>query len=109
MIVTTAETCAQLVKEKKILPNQINLVIVDQCHKSLGDSTLDCILRYFLSSEDVPRIVGLAVPLFNLTKIPGRIGLEIERIEALFQCEIETGSDIISILRLVPSRKKKEA
>lgn len=101
MIVTTLETCAQLIEEKKILPNQINLVVVDQCHKSDEKTKLDYILRYFLSSNDVPRIIGLAVPLFNLTTIPGRIGREIEKIEALFECGIETASDIISILRLV--------
>ncbi|XP_051158648.1 endoribonuclease Dcr-1 isoform X2 [Leptopilina boulardi] len=106
VIVTTLETCAQLIEEKKILPNEINLVVVDQCHKSEERNKLDYILKYFLSSNDVPRIIGLAVPLFNLTTVPGRIGREIEKIEALFQCEIETASDIISILRLVFLKKK---
>ncbi|XP_043480045.1 endoribonuclease Dcr-1 [Leptopilina heterotoma] len=106
VIVTTLETCAQLIEEKKILPNEINLVVVDQCHKTDERSKLDFILRYFLSSNDVPRIIGLAVPLFNLTTVPGRIGREIEKIEALFQCDIETASDIISILRYSPKPKE---
>lgn len=57
------------------------------------------ILQTFLTCIDVPRIIGLAVPLFNLMQEPGRLGLEIEKVEAIFQCEVETASDILSILR----------
>lgn len=99
MLVTTSETCTQLLAEKKILADQINLVIVDECHKSVDDSKLKFILQIFLSCADVPRIIGLAVPLFNLTQEPGRLGLEIQRVEAAFKCEVETASDILSILR----------
>jgi len=49
--------------------------------------------------NNVPRIIGLAVPVFNLTQEPGRLGLEIEKVEAAFQCEVETANDILSIIR----------
>ena len=58
-------------------------------------------MQTFLACNNVPRIIGLAVPLFNLTQEPGRLGLEIEKIEDIFQCEVETASDILSILRYV--------
>jgi len=41
----------------------------------------------------------LAVPVFNLTEEPGRLGLEIEKVEAAFQCGVETANDILSIIR----------
>lgn len=88
-----------LLSEKKILPHQISLVIVDECHKSIHDNKLKSILKTFLTCINIPRIIGLAVPLFNLTQEPGRLGLEIEKIETTFQCEVETASDILSILR----------
>ena len=106
VLVTTSETCTQLLADKKILPDQINLVIVDECHKSVDDSKLKFILQIFLSCADVPRIIGLAVPLFNLTQEPGRLGLEIQRVEAAFKCEVETASDILSILRYSPKPKE---
>lgn len=58
-------------------------------------------MQIILSCNNVPRIIGLAVPLFNLTQEPGRLGLEIEKVENTFQCEVETASDILSILRYV--------
>lgn len=99
MLIATSKTCAQLLAEKKILPHHINLIIVDECHKSVNDNDLKAVLETFLSCVDVPRIIGLAVPLFNLTQEPGRLGLEVEKVEGTFQCEVETASDILSILR----------
>ncbi|XP_003706496.2 endoribonuclease Dcr-1 isoform X1 [Megachile rotundata] len=106
VLVLTSEVCTKLLAEKKILPHQINLVIVDECHKFINDNKLKFILQTFLSCTDVPRIIGLAVPLFNLTQEPGRLGLEIEKVETTFQCEVETASDILSILRYSPKAKE---
>ncbi|XP_076235555.1 endoribonuclease Dcr-1 [Calliopsis andreniformis] len=106
VLVGTSKSCTQLLAEEKVLPHQINLVIVDECHKFVDDNKLKFILQTFLSCNDVPRIIGLAVPLFNLTQEPGRLGLEIEKVEGTFQCEVETASDILSILRYSPKPKE---
>nr|KAF7402076.1 hypothetical protein H0235_015412 [Vespula pensylvanica] len=106
VLVTTSKTCALLLSDKKILPNQISLVIVDECHKSVYDNKLRFILQTFLTCINIPRIIGIAVPLFNLTQEPGRLGLEIEKIETAFKCEVETASDILSILRYSPKPKE---
>lgn len=71
--------------------------IVDECHKSVDNKKLKFILQTFVIH--VPRIVGLSVPLFNLMEEPGWLGLAIEKIKTLFQCEFETDSDILLILR----------
>lgn len=88
-----------MISEEKLLPCHINLVIVDECHKLIEGSDLKFVLQTFLLCDDIPRIIGLAVPLFNLTQEPGRLGLEIEKVEATFQCGVETASDILSIIR----------
>ncbi|KAF7383500.1 hypothetical protein HZH66_012850 [Vespula vulgaris] len=106
VLVTTSKTCALLLSDKKILPNQISLVIVDECHKSVYDNKLRFILQTFLTCINIPRIIGIAVPLFNLTQEPGRLGLEIEKIETTFKCKVETASDILSILRYSPKPKE---
>lgn len=93
------DLCAQLITDNKIRTDIINLVIIDQCHKSVTDENTSKILQTFPNSQNVPRQVGLAVPLFKLTDDPGRLGFEIERLEKLFHCDIETASDVLSILR----------
>ncbi|XP_011149855.1 endoribonuclease Dcr-1 [Harpegnathos saltator] len=106
VLVGTPKVYTQLISEKKLLPCHINLVIVDECHKSNEDSNLKFILQTFLLCNNVPRIIGLAVPLFNLTEAPGRLGLEIEKVEATFQCGVETTNDILSIIRYSPKPRE---
>ncbi|XP_012286436.1 endoribonuclease Dcr-1 [Orussus abietinus] len=106
VLVTTSEICANFLSKGRISPSQVNLVIVDQCHISTFDDKLKFIFQTFQSSHNIPRLIGLAVPLFNLTQDPGRLGSEVERIETIFNCEVETGSDILSILRYSPKPKE---
>ncbi|XP_071644928.1 endoribonuclease Dicer-1 [Temnothorax longispinosus] len=106
VLVGTPKTYAQLISENKLLPCHINLVIVDECHKSIEDSNLKFVLQTFLLCNNVPRIIGLAVPVFNLTQEPGRLGLEIEKVEAAFQCEVETANDILSTIRYSPKPRE---
>ncbi|KYN37223.1 Endoribonuclease Dcr-1 [Trachymyrmex septentrionalis] len=106
VLVGTSKVYAQLISESKLLPCHINLVIVDECHKSIEDNNLKFVLQTFLLCNNVPRIIGLAVPVFNLTQEPGRLGLEIEKVEAAFQCEVETANDILSIIRYSPKPRE---
>ncbi|XP_012529231.1 endoribonuclease Dcr-1 [Monomorium pharaonis] len=106
ILVGTLKVYAQLISEKKLSPCHINLVIVDECHKSIQDSNLKFVLQTFLSCNNVPRIIGLAVPVFNLTQEPGRLGLEIEKVETAFQCQVETANDILSIIRYSPKPRE---
>ncbi|KYQ58121.1 Endoribonuclease Dicer [Trachymyrmex zeteki] len=106
VLVGTSKVYAQLISESKLLSCHINLVIVDECHKSIEDSNLKFVLQTFLLCNNVPRIIGLAVPVFNLTQEPGRLGLEIEKVEAAFQCEVETANDILSIIRYSPKPRE---
>ncbi|OAD58870.1 Endoribonuclease Dicer [Eufriesea mexicana] len=104
--VLLCDTCSLAEFIEKFEISHINLVIVDECHKSVDNNKLKFILQTILSCENVARIIGLAVPLFNLTQEPGRLGLEIEKVENTFQCEVETASDILSILRYSPKPKE---
>ncbi|CAL1675268.1 unnamed protein product [Lasius platythorax] len=106
ILVGTAKVYAQLISESKLLSCHINLVIVDECHKSIEDSNLKFVLQTFLLCNNVPRIIGLAVPVFNLTQESGRLGLEIEKVEAAFQCGVETANDILSVIRYSPKPRE---
>lgn len=89
-------------QEEKILATKICLVIIDQCQLLIKNTKLQNILKIIKPAQNsLFRIVGLAVPLFNLTEEPGRLSLEIERLETTFQCNVETTSDILSILRYI--------
>ena len=106
ILIVTVKMCHKLLVDKKILPRQINLMIIDKCHNLVTSSELASILKIFKSCDSTTKIVGFAVPLYSLTKEPGQLSFEIERIEALLQCQIETASDLLSILRYSPKPKE---
>ncbi|XP_046742064.1 endoribonuclease Dcr-1 isoform X2 [Diprion similis] len=105
VIVATSRVCADLLIENKIYPSQINLAIVDQCHKAVNDEKLKFVLQKF-NVSDGPRLIGFAAPVFNLTCEPGRLEAEVELLEKTFHCRIETASDILSVLRYSPKPKE---
>lgn len=106
VLVLTVGICCQLLSTKKIIPSQINLLIIDKCHNLVTSSDLKCILDTFMSCDNDTKIIGFAVPLYSLTKELGQLSYEIERIESLLRCKIETASDLLSILRYSPKPKE---
>lgn len=106
ILVLTVEICYKLLKEKKIFPNQISLLIIDKCHSLVTNDELKKTLDLFRNCDNATKIIGFAVPLYSLTKKPGQLSYEIKRIESLLQCKIETASDLLSILRYSPKPKE---
>lgn len=106
VLILTVEACHGLLSAGKILPDQINLLVIDKCHNSVTSKEVSDILSIFKSSDNSAKIVGFAVPLYSLTKEPGQLSFEIERIESLLRCQIETASDLLSILRYSPKPKE---
>ncbi|XP_058796621.1 endoribonuclease Dcr-1 [Phymastichus coffea] len=106
VLVLTVEICCKLLNTKKIIPSQINLLIIDKCHNLVTNNELRFILETFRSCDNDIKIIGFAVPLYSLTKEPGQLSFAIERIESLLRCKIETASDLLSILRYSPKPKE---
>lgn len=110
VLLATPVGLARLLRERTILPEQINLIIVDECHKFADDEDLSYVVkavrREGREGEEKTRIIGLAVPLFSLTHEPGRLESELDRIEGTLRCQVETASDILSILRYSPKPRE---
>ncbi|OXU22125.1 hypothetical protein TSAR_000757 [Trichomalopsis sarcophagae] len=106
VLILTVDMCSKLLLDDKINPNQINLLIIDKCHNLVTNCKLSKILNIFRNCDSTTKIIGFAVPLYSLTKEPGALSYEIERIESLLQCQIETASDLLSILRYSPKPKE---
>ncbi|XP_011315268.1 endoribonuclease Dcr-1 [Fopius arisanus] len=108
VVVTTSAIFYKFVETKEISGEQISLVIFDQCQLLIKDKGIRESLSTLRKSSDDegPRVIGLAIPLLDLTDEPGRLSLEIDRLERTFQCDVETSSDILSILRYSPRPKE---
>lgn len=80
----------------------VNLIVIEDCHRSNGKAELDDIFQNFydhLDERQRPSILGLAGPLHSAGCPPGRLGIELEHLEKSLACKAETASDIVTTLR----------
>ncbi|XP_043489190.1 endoribonuclease Dcr-1 isoform X2 [Polistes fuscatus] len=106
VLIGSPKVCLSLFKRKILVGYDVCLLIIDNCHKFMKDKTVGAIVRKFSYGINAPRIIGIAVPLYNLTLEPGRLGVEIYKAEIAFRCRLESNSEIISILRYCPKPKE---
>lgn len=80
--------------------NQVNLIIIDECHKISGEAQITEIFTdYYKDCIEKPKILGLAGPLHNADCPPGRLSAELEYLESALHSKAETASDIVTVLR----------
>lgn len=79
--------------------NEINLLVIDECHKTYGKYELIEILDKYNETECKPKILGLAGPLHSAGCPLGRLGAELEYLEKFLHAKAETASDIVTVLR----------
>lgn len=100
VIILNLETCLNALVCTYIDLNDVNLMVVEDCHKNYGKSEIDEIFGvYYAKSTTKPRILGLAGPLHNAGCPPGRLGAELEFLEKSLYSRAETASDIVTVLR----------
>ncbi|XP_059612256.1 endoribonuclease Dcr-1 [Phlebotomus argentipes] len=80
--------------------DQINLIVVENCHKmTFSKDIQEIFVRFYKKTPSKPKILGLAGPLHNAGCPLGRLGAEIECLEQFVHCRAETASDIVTLLR----------
>lgn len=99
VIILSAKICVDALICSYIDFEQINLVIIEDCHLTHSRSELDEILNFYKGACAKPIILGLAGPLHSAGCAPGHLGAELEHLEKALQCKAETASDIVTVLR----------
>lgn len=77
----------------------INFMIIENCHKRLGKDELHDIFTYYTDSAVKPKILALAGPLHSPGCQPAHLSAELEYLEKFLQCKSESASDIVTVLR----------
>lgn len=77
----------------------INLMIIENCHKRLGKNELQDIFTYYSESTIKPKVLALAGPLHSPGCEPAHLSAELEYLEKFLQCKSESASDIVTVLR----------
>lgn len=54
----------------------------------------------FIEEQNDMRIFGIIYPLYTMSSFnPGKIEADLNELQEIMHCEVETASDIVSILR----------
>ncbi|XP_014235184.1 endoribonuclease Dcr-1 [Trichogramma pretiosum] len=102
VLCVTIQVCNDLIEKKELDLKDIQIIIIHQCHRFDATEQLGDILSHLKKLDNPIKVIGFAAPLYNLTEVPGQLSFQIERIESFLQCQIETASDLLSIIRYSP-------
>jgi endoribonuclease Dicer len=103
VILIEAKKCLDALLCYYITFEQVNLIIVDNCHcKDDQASILEIFTNYYANTVEKPKIFGLAGPIHNAQCPSARLGAELELLEYILKAKAETCSDIVTVLRYSP-------
>jgi ERCC4-related helicase len=92
------------VLEKGLLDmKQVNLLVLDECHNTVGDATLRDILSSceFSPESPKPRILGLTSSIVNDKCQPIKLSRIISSLENTLKSVIHTSNNVLSALQYV--------
>ncbi|XP_055679119.1 endoribonuclease Dcr-1 [Lutzomyia longipalpis] len=100
VIIINPEKFLHLLQMEVLHIDQINLIVVENCHKLNFAQEIQKIFSHFYQNAlKRPKILGLAGPFHNARCPMGRLSAEIEYLERFVHCKTETASDIVTLLR----------
>ncbi|XP_067013187.2 endoribonuclease Dcr-1 [Anabrus simplex] len=105
VLVMTSDICYNILKSHYLSFKDLNLIVLDECHRAVKKHPMRQIMREFDLSWE-PRILGLTSPLLNSNSDPSRLEGEIQRLELTLHSTAETASDIVSVLRYCAKPKE---
>ncbi|XP_055947706.1 endoribonuclease Dicer-like [Argiope bruennichi] len=100
VLVMTPEIFKLILEHAFILPRQIKLIILDECHQTLGHHPYRQAMKHFidLPSSDIPRIFGLTASLLNGKCKPHNLEKNLKDLEKSLRSTIVTVSDATDLL-----------
>ncbi|CAG9759991.1 unnamed protein product [Ceutorhynchus assimilis] len=100
VIVTTAEICTGQTPLLNL--EKYNLLVIDDCLYGNKQNKIQKIisLHKTLADENKPRILGLTTGLLGTNLQSDRLEAELRRLEKLLNSQVDTSSEIITLIRL---------
>ncbi|KNC21436.1 Endoribonuclease Dcr-1 [Lucilia cuprina] len=96
------QTCLELLQENKIKMENINLLVLEDCHQDVVQPDIIAIFKNFYKPKELkymPKVLGLAGPLHSAGCALAELSAMLNTLESTVQCKTETASDIVTVLR----------
>lgn len=99
VIILNITKCLDAVEAGDIELSRINLIVIEDCHKTYSNDELVQLLRGVQNAGRMPKILGLAGPLHSAGCSTDQLAFHLEVLEKTIHCKAETASDIVTVLR----------
>ncbi|XP_055849068.1 endoribonuclease Dcr-1 [Episyrphus balteatus] len=100
VLILKPKTCLRGLKNGDINMENVNLIVLEDCHEIKEQSDMFLIFRDFYSKlESKPKVLALAGPLHSAGCAPEDLNAMLEILEKKVYCKAETASDIVTVLR----------
>lgn len=96
------QMCLHLLKSDLIKMEQINLLVLEDCHQNAVQSDIVSIFKEFYSTvnlSNMPKVLGLAGPLHSASCALSELSAMLNSLEKTVRCKTETASDVVTVLR----------
>lgn len=103
VFVMTYSVFVHVIQEKLLKMNQVNLLVVDDCHNVMNDEVLKKILviyeKSLIITSSYPRVLGLTASIVNNMCKPIELSQLIIFLEKEMKSSIQTSNNILSALQ----------
>ena len=103
VLVLTYQTFLIILNHSFLDIEQVNLLVVDECHSVVKDSPMKNIMEFIyrssLAGKTIPRVLGLTAALFRKQCKPLAVYSMIKDLETAMNARVRTASDIHSALQ----------
>lgn len=100
VIIMTVDVCVELLLLSYLEISIMNLIVVDDCLYGERQILLKQLMQQYESLKETPRVLGLVSGLLGVDLKPLLLEAEMQRLEKLLCCVVDTSSELVSIIRL---------
>lgn len=99
VIILSASECVYALEEKLLELKQVNLIVIDECHKIYTDLKIIQLFRHINETKTSQRLFGLAGPIHSAGCQTDQLEYHLHALQESIKCKVETASDIVTVLR----------
>lgn len=99
VIILNVAECLDALNENCLDLRSVNLIVIEDCHKVYADTNIIRLFETVRKTKPTPKILGLAGPIHSAGCQTEQLEYHLNALQTSIQCDVETASDIVTVLR----------
>lgn len=99
VVILNIGNCRTALKKKLLRLSDINMIIVEDCHKQLNNAEFIDFFKRVAKKKQPPKVLGLGGPIHSAECPTEELEFHLGVLEKQVRCKVEASSDIVTVLR----------